>query len=44
MKKFIYTIAMLFVLAFTIASCQEENVKPAGGDGPAGGGVIDPLR
>jgi predicted small secreted protein len=44
MKKIVLITIMLFALAFAVSSCTEDNVKPAGGDGPAGGGVIDPLR
>ena len=39
MKKFIYTIAIVILTSFAIASCSDENIKPN-----ADGGQNDPCQ
>lgn len=45
MKKLLYTIALVFVLATSFTACTDENVTPKTNDGNnGGGGMIDPVR
>jgi hypothetical protein len=41
MKKFIFTILFAAVTAFSISSCQEQNIKPKDGEGS---GSSDPCQ
>jgi hypothetical protein len=44
MKKFIYILALLFVITLSVSSCTEEQIKPQDGNGSSGGTVSDPLN
>ncbi len=41
MKKLVYTLAILFVLATSLSSCTKEEVKPQGGGNSTGGSPSD---
>lgn len=43
MKKFIYTLFIIFVCTLAFTACTEEEVAPSTELNGGGGGMVDPM-